>query len=68
MSSDQEIPCNVAGCEEVRIWTSGEQDFFQKQGYEAPKYCKPHAAERRKQRADREAKKNQMTDPERYGY
>lgn len=37
-------PCNVEF-----IWSKKDQEFYHKQGFTPPKYCRPHREERKKQ-------------------
>lgn len=51
-----EIECSAMGCDEVRVWSKSEQEYFHDKGYEAPKYCKTHSQQRRQERFERENK------------
>ncbi len=51
---DKEIKCAEMGCDEVRVFTAGEQEFFQKKGFKEPKYCISHSKARKQARAIQE--------------
>lgn len=51
---DKEIKCTEVGCEEVRIFTTGEQEFFKTKGFKEPKYCKTHSNARKQSRENRD--------------
>lgn len=42
----KEMTCN--DCQKTFYWTKGEQDFFAKKGFTAPKRCMACRVERRK--------------------
>ena len=42
--ADREIKCAEAGCEDTRLFTERDQEFFAEKGYKDPKYCKYHSA------------------------
>lgn len=52
--ADREIKCGEAGCEQVRIFTEGEQKFFKEKGFNDPKFCHDHSKARRAARDIRE--------------
>lgn len=54
---DKYIQCAEAGCDAVRKFTAGEQEFFKEKGYKDPKYCKAHS------NARKAAKENQNNSP-----
>ena len=39
--------CKEDGCKESFKWTVGEQEFFERNGFQQPRYCGPHREARK---------------------
>lgn len=50
---DIEIACAQKGCDEVRLFTVRDQEFYSKKGFSQPKYCRTHSAERKARHQNR---------------
>lgn len=49
------ITCANPTCEEKRVFTVKDQEFYSGKGFSTPKYCRTHSAERRAAHNSRDA-------------
>lgn len=51
---DQHIPCQEHGCSEIIVFTPRDQEFYQERGWNPPKRCKAHRAEKKRRIAEKQ--------------
>ncbi len=57
---DEEIQCAQKGCGEIRLFTVKDQESYAEKGYQPPRYCRTHSAQRRAAREARDQDNQQQ--------